>query len=364
MPIPDRDIATATQSTKQVDNVTIDAVTTDGATGHGEFRYNITKWSEWFGVYTQFAQVKIAFDVRSVWTIGKGFDADPMTKAVLDHVTGWGTDTFNSILKNMIVTRRVGGDAFAEIIRDSKTDMILNIKPLDPSTMTIVTDPKGRLIRYEQRSKTSKAIKNYKPEQIFHLMNKRIADEVHGRSDIESIHPIVLAYNETFTDMRTLMHRHVKPMRHFKLKTDNQTKINAFIAKVDDMTNKGTDMYTPMDSVEHELLTVPSNATLNPLPWLQFLSDQFYQVVGIPKIIIGADAFSESASKIAYLVFQQSVEDEQLDIEEQVWNQLTLRIELAFPASIQNELISDTNKDGQDQQTGFQPNDTTAGVGA
>ena len=67
----------------------------------------------------------------ATWSLGRGFETDPDTQAILDGITGWGEDTFNSILWNMLVTKKVMGDAFAEIIRSDETGEIINIKPLD-----------------------------------------------------------------------------------------------------------------------------------------------------------------------------------------------------------------------------------------
>ena len=349
-----------------VDDVKIALVDTDAADQDETIWIN-DKWSTYLGIYKAVPEVKTAIDMRAIWTLGKGFTADARASVILNNITGWGRDTFNGILKNMIVARRIGGDSFAEIIRDEDTGILINLKPLDPGSMRIVVDKKGIIKRYEQvlktRKKESDAIK-FKPEEIFHLVNKRVADEIHGVSDIEALQNIVLANNESFDDMRKLMHRHVKPIMGFKLDTDNTTKINAFAAKMDAVVNKGENIYIPKDTVEFELISVPANATLNPLPWREHLKNYFFQVVGIPQIILGSSGeFTESTAKIAYLAFQQSVEDEQLDIEEQVWNQLFFKIELTFPASLQNEMLSDTAKDGQTQQTGFQQSDTTMGMG-
>ena len=55
------------------------------------------------------------------------------------------------------------------------------------------------------------------------------------------------------------------------------------------------------------------------------------------------------------------MKDEQSDIVEQVWDKLQLRIKLAFPASLKNELLSDEGKDAN-QGMEFQQGDVTAGV--
>lgn len=366
----EKDIASATYGdlTAELADVIIDARETDGATGVKEYKWINTNWSQYFGYYKEIPEVKTAIDMRAIWTIGKGYKADIRTSVILDRMKGWGEDTFNSILKNMVTTKRIGGDAFAEIIREPKTDLLLNIKPLDPSTIQIIVGKNGMLKRYEQVSKlpTAKVIRTFQPNEIFHLMNKRVADEIHGVSDIEAIEKIIQASNESFVDMKKLMHRYVKPMMKFILDTDDTAKINALVTKFDEAVTKGENLFIPKGAVEQELISVPSNATLNPLPWRNHLKDYFFQVVGIPQIILGSSGeFTESTAKIAYLAFQQSVEDEQKEIEEQVYRQLYLKIELNFPATMRNEMISMQEDELKDrgQGIGFQPSDMEAGVG-
>jgi len=358
------DISSATYSdmSNVVADVTIDSESTDGATGK-ETEYICTRWGEWLGIYKNIPEVKIAFDMRAIWTIGNGYEADNTTMPILDKIQGFGTDTFNSILKNMVVVKRICGDAFAEIVRNDKGTLI-NIKPLDPSTIKVIVNNKGIIDRYEQTAKTNrkKLINTFQPNEIFHLTNKRIADEIHGVSDIEALEKIINASNESFDDIRKVMHRYVKPMMKFILDTDDTAKIDALVSKFDNAVNKGENLYIPKGTVEQELIAVPSNSTLNPLPWRDHLRNYFFQVVGIPQIILGSSGeFTESTAKIAYLAFEQSVDDEQNDIEAQFWAQVGLRIKLTFPASLRNELISDVKKDSTNGAA--QPADTTAGVG-
>jgi len=369
--MPTRDIAGASSSDMSgvVEDVTVDARTTDGATG-SETTYQCSEWSQWFGYYKTIPELKQAIDTRAMWTVGKGWTADISDTIVLERMRGWGEDTFNSILKNMIVTKRICGDAYAEIVRD-EDGTLLNIKPLDPSSIVVVADKKGMLKRYEQVNKSSKGTIKFQPKDILHLQNKRVADEIHGQSDVEAVEGIIKAHHESFEDTKKLMHRYVKPIMAFKVDTDDETKIAAFVAKMDAVVNKGENIYIPKGTVEFELVSVPSNATLNPAPWRQYLKDRFFQTVGIPQIILGSSGeFTESTAKIAYLAFQQSVEDEQLDIEQQIYRQLFIKIKLEFPATMQNEVISmkqDEMKDGAapgtPEETAFQPNDVEAGVG-
>lgn len=323
-----------------------------------EIIYQNSKWSQQYAYYCEIPELKTALDTRAIWTVGKKyntFDAD--TKVTLEDIRGYGQDTFQTIIQNAVVVKRIGGDFFAEIVRNETTRLV-NLKPLDPSRVKIICSKKGVIKRYEYISKWDGSTQKIAITDMFHLTNKRVADNIYGTSDIDAIEKIILANNQTFTDVVKLFHRFVKPICKFSIDTDDPTKINALVAKYDSIVEKGENLFIPKDTMEHELITVPSSATLSPFQWIEYLSSYFYQCCGIPKIILGsANEFSESSAKIAYLSFLQSLEEEQLYLENQCWNQLAIKIEFDLPATLQNEMISDSQKDGQNAQTGFQPND-------
>jgi len=79
-----------------------------------------TKWGQQLGYFNQIAELHAAINAKATWTIGKGFKADETTEMLLDTIKGNGMDTFNTILENMIRTYYIGGDSFAEIIRDDE----------------------------------------------------------------------------------------------------------------------------------------------------------------------------------------------------------------------------------------------------
>jgi len=159
------------------------------------------------------------------------------------------------------------------------------------------------------------------------------------------------------------MHNNVFPRWKFKLKTDDAVEIAAYKAKMDLITaTKTQNIYEPFDVSESELVTVAPNATLDPKTWIDAQGDFFYEAVGVPQIILGGSGeFTEASAKIAYLAFQQNIEEEQLFIEEQCLSQLNIVIELEFPVSLENELLSDNKKDGD--MTESKPSETTAGSG-
>jgi len=357
--MPETNIGNADYSdlTNQMVDYSVDTATTDGVNDSQETRWNNSEWSKYFGYYKQIPELTAAVDAKATWTVGKGFIADEITSMLLNTIKGWGKDTFNTILENAIRTYHIGGDSFAEIIRDPERGFVINLKPLDPSTITIVADKKGVIIRYEQESKagSKKDIKIFQPEDIFHLARNRVADEIHGVSIIPAIENIILMRNEAMSDYKRVLHRNVDPVWIFHLDTDDTSKIADFKSKMDSVRGKGENMYIPKGAVVPELVAVSGNASLNPLSWIESLNQYFFQAVGVPDIIVGSSkALTEASAKIAYLAFQQTIEEEQLFIEEQVEKQLNLVIELEFPASLENEMLSDKPQ-MEDQQQMIQP---------
>lgn len=343
--MPQTDIGSAERSgtTGYVD-YSVDTETTDGVQ-ETEYRWTNTDWSQWFGYYKNIPELQTAVDAKANWTIGAGYTADPQTMLLLDGIKGNGKDTFNTILGNLIRTYTVAGDAFAEIVTNEK-DELINLKPLDPGSITIVYNAKGRIIRYEQSSKVKKGTKKFLPEQILHLSRKRMADEIHGVSIIPAVEWIILARNEAMNDWKRVLHRNVEPLWIFHLDTDDTTKISGFKTKMDAARGNGENMYIPKGAVVPELVSTAQNAGLNPLTWIQQLNDYFFQTVNVPQIIVGsAKEFTDASAKIVYLSYEQSVKSEQLFVEEQLALQLNVLIELTFPASLQNDTISGVSQE-------------------
>lgn len=340
--MPQVDIGSADSSDIQYEyeDYAVDSEQLDGAK-EVEFKYSITDWPQWLGYYKSIPELQAAIDAKANWTIGAGFTADEITTMMLMTFRGNGKDCFNDIICNMVRTYTIAGDAFAEIIRDPDSKVLANIKPLDPSTITIVYNSKGVIVRYEQREKTKKGVISFRPDQILHLSRKRLADEIHGVSVIPAVEWIILARNEAMNDWKRVLHRNVEPMWVFHLDTDDTTQIANFKAKMDEARGNGENMYIPKGAVVPELISTAQNAGLNPLTWINQLNDYFFQAVNMPQIIVGnAKEFTDASAKIVYLSYEQAVKAEQLYVEQQILAQLNIVIELTFPASLQNDTIS------------------------
>ena len=335
----------------QIKDFSIDAVTPDGI-GYGkDTRYTNSNFDQQWGYYVGVTDIQEVIDAKARWVIGKGYTADPQTTFILDGIRGYGKDTFNTIIENMVAIAEIGEDAYSEIVRDKDKNFI-NLKPLNTGRMTLVAGSKGMLDHYEynklEKSKGEKhPFQKFEMDEVFHIPRNRRGDEIHGRSMIDVLNTLILAKQEAIADMKTLMHWHVKPRWKHKMKDDDPATMAAYKAKQDAAKAAGEDIYEPFEVVESELIAVPANATLNPMAWIAYLDAAFYKAAGVPQFIVGGGTgFTEASEKIAYLAWQQTIEKYQLFIEEQIGFQLGLAIELEFPASLENELLSDNKKDG------------------
>lgn len=363
MPIYDIANATLSDSPINVTEYVIPPTTLNAAQGSEETEYQNTKFKEQWDIFNAVPDLRSAILMKAIWTMGKGWTADAKTTVLLNHVSGAGKDTFDDILFNLVVCAKIGGDSYAEIINDSDEDL-LNLKPLDPGSIKIIVNPKGQIIRYEQTSKIKEGLKRtWKPKDIFHLSNNRIADSINGLSEIESLKKTILAEEQSFDDLLRITHQIARPMILFKLKTDNQTKINNFRTKMEEGLNKGKNLYIPDDEdlLTWEIVKLDVDAVV--LAWRQDVRNKFYRAIGLPLVIFGNAGSTESGGKIEYLAHEQVFERDQRYLEQQLLKQLKLTVNLIPPTSLLENLQRDESKDSTGS-VGFQTNDVQAGVGA
>jgi len=360
--LPTLDIGNAAISnlTSNVTNITVDSATPDTALSQDETTWQNAKWTQQWGYFMNCPEFHSAMLMKSIWTCGKGYTADAETEVVLDHLSGWGKDDFGQIIFNMDLVSRIGGDSYAEIIRDEDSGLLINLKPLDPGTIRIVVGKDGIIKRYEQilNGVTTK----FKPDEIFHLSHNRLGAQIHGISVVTPIEKTLLAENESFIDMMKIMHRQARPLVIFKLKTQDTTKINAFITKMDTAWNKGECIYIPDDEnmLSYDIVQVNVNDII--MGWRQDIKNKFYAAVGLPQVIFGGGQSTEANGKMGYLSHETVFEYEQRFLEKAIWQQLFLKINLIPPTSLLENLQADQSKD---KAQGFevQQNDVTAGSG-
>jgi len=322
---------------------TIGNADTDGVTGK-RTEWQNTKWKEQYGAFVNVGEYQNALLMKGIWNTGKGWTADSRTTIILNNLTGWGKDTWDDIIFNMDVTSMAGGDAYAQIIKVD--NIIVNLKPLNPGTMKIIVNDEGRITSYEQMSRTNEKeiVKTYKPEEIFHLSYNRIADQIHGISIYDKLKKIILADEKRFEIMQSVMAYQAVPFIIWKIKTDDQTKIDNFVTRVRTVRQKYGDLFVPDDEniATWEVVSISPGQIL--MDWGDELRNKFYRAVGLPQIVPGGgEQGTGSESRTIYLAFEQLVAQRQLYLKRQIWSQLRLEVTFNAPTTMA-ELIGDTEQ--------------------
>ena len=354
--------AVVTDLTNAIKDFSVPTATTDGPADQKETEYTNQNFPTQLGYYKNIPELKIAIDTDAEWVVGNGFETDEITTMLLDTIKGLGKETFTLILENQRRVSKIGGDSFAHIIKNDD-GILINLKPLDPHVMKTISNREGIIIRYEQISKVKKPNKKFEPEEIFHLMHNRIADEIHGTGVVDVAVEIILMRNEAMADEKRVMHRNVEPVLVIHADTDDTTAIAKIKTDWENIRKKGEVWVVPKGIIVPEFISLAPNATMNPLPWIEVLNDYFYEIVGVPKIVIGnSKNFTDASSKTVYLTWEQRVKTAQMHLEEQILSQLNIEIELVKPALLENETLAakpTAEERGLEGDQAFQPNDTT-----
>lgn len=324
--------------------------------GNEETYVYFDKAQENFGYYLNHPQVSSPINSLATWAVSRGYKAeDPTMKAQLDHVTGMGKDTFETLMWNHEVVKLAVGDAFMEVVRNKKGTIILNMIPISPERVKVVV--KGaRIIRYEIWN-GSKWVKK-KPEDILHSQNKRIGDQVHGTSLIQSNKKVIDALLEANDDERTIKHRD-KALGVVKYKTNNTSKIAYANSQIKKAVEDGDMLGMPEETAE--ILPWPSRSSEDRQSWLQYLENLNYQTGGVPRSIATSDGTSEVGGKMGHVIFEPIYTKEQKDLETDLWNQQAIKITFNRPPSLggmQPELDESKNTG----QIAIQPNDVEASM--
>jgi hypothetical protein len=349
----EKDITQTTQTDMEgkVTDFSVQGAVSDGVSQAGINYYDNPKFSEYYGYYKEIPELKKAIDAFATWVLGKGFNSEQET--MLERIDGRGDEDFLAVMWNMMVMKKVNGDSYAEIIRNERGDVV-NIKPLSPQNLRTKFNKKGIIIGYVDRVTQ----KNIAKEKILHFSNDRTADEMGGTSIIPAVKWVIDAKNEAMRDWRRISHR--STIRILYVDEDNPTRLANLKKDYAEAIRDGELMILPTkkEDANFEDLQLPPVESF--LAWLRYLDNQIFLATGVPKVIMGSvDSIPESGGKISYLTYEQIYSRETRELEADLWNQLAIRVTFNPPASIAEGVADEKST----EQTGFQPNDTIAGVG-
>ena len=325
---------------------------TDSATA-GELSYT-PDFNKWNGYYQAIPELKAVIDKFASWTFGKGIIADEKNKAKLDKIKGNGKESARIVLKNQWRVALICGDSFAHIIQDNQ-GRLTNLKPLNPQMTAIIQNSEGIIVRYDLLGVVqgkNKVIDSLDIDEVYHLSNERVADEMHGIPFPQSMETLILSRNEAIADTREFFHKNGRPMNFFEVSTQDTAKLNALETTINTAYKKCENVIIPEGILkEIKKHTTAQNEVVDPLPYIKFLVRQFVTACGMPEIIMGwGENSTEASGKISYLAFQQDIEDKQLYNEEMMKEQLGIEAELEFPADLMEAQASGVAQGMQSSQ--------------
>ncbi len=332
--------SSATDLTNEVPDYEVSWKTTDGGFTQKENKWNNPYASKYYGFYYGVGEYRAAINAFSTWVIGQGYELiTPNTN--LENINGWGEDTFQSIIWNLICVKKFNGDSYAEIVRNDKGTLI-NLKVLDPRRITHITNGEGILIEYEYRQANGKIIK-FKTYEILHFCNDRILDEPHGTSVTSAVEWAITKIQEAREDYARL--QHTSSVRIFfvdEQDTTRQTTLKTQYATA--IKNKEVMIITcKPEEASFKDLEAPNSA--NWISWLNYLEDKFYKQLGVPKVVLGGTAENtEASAKVGVISYEPIWVREITELEADIWNQLGIKIKINKQPSLMDNMQTDEAK--------------------
>jgi len=336
---------------------TVSAVALDEAGAGKETEWTNPYWEEYHGYYETIPEVNQSANSLADWTCGRGWTADQTTTLMLELISGSGEDSFDSIMKDVIVTKKINGDAYMEIVRDGP--VILNLKPLNPSRCKTVFDERGIISKYRVMQGDG-TWKDMKRKDIFHVMNRKRANQIHGTSIITSAKQDILALKEAKADYKKLLHR--STIRVCYIDAQDATTINRVRTEWKEGIDKKEILILPGKRGDFDVVDLPAPNPETFLAPIRYYEDKIFRNLGVPKVILGgSQEYTEASSKVGYLTFEQVYATEQRELEADIKAQLGIIVTFERPISLKEPVQG--SEEANTGQVGFQPNETLPTLG-
>lgn len=321
--------ATTTDFASRVPDFIVESMTLDVAKkDEGETYVYYDKATENFGYYFNHPQVASPLNAICTWAFRQGWTCEEKKmEKILKAIDGNGKETFENIIWNHANVKLGHGDAFIEIIRNDKGDLI-NLINISPERVKTVF--KGSRIKRYEIWNGNKWVKKA-PNQIFHSMSKKIGDSTKGTGYIQSNKNVNDAMIEAFEDERTIKHRD-KALGIVYYKTSNTGKITYANTQIEKAVKNGEMLGLPEDTAKIE--PYPSRSSEDRQSWLQYVENLGYQTGGVPRSIVTSDGTTEVGGISGHLIFEPIYAAEQLDMENELWQQIAIKIKFNRPPSL------------------------------
>ena len=134
-------------------------------------------------------------------------------------------------------------------------------------------------------------------------------------------------------------------------KTSNAGKITFANTQIEKAVKNGEMVGLPEDTAKIE--PYPSKSSEDRQNWLTYVEGLGYNTSGTPRSIVTSDGTSEVGGINGHLIFEPIYGKEQLDMENDFWNQLAIKIKFTRPPSLAPK--TEENAEKNTGQTSIQP---------
>ena len=324
------------------------ALDTENA-GNGETYVYFEDAMELLGYYFNIPQIHSHLDILATYVAGKGYKTEnPQDQIDLEHITGLGEDSFQSIMWNHQVVKKVVGDAFAQIITQS--GVLINLIPISPERVKVVIKG-GRILRYEIWDGSIWKILN--PTEMLHSSNNRIGDQTHGTSQIEACKWLIDALEEAQITNRKI-DRQRRALGIVEFATNDAGKISYANAAIKKAVDDGEMLGYGKDTMK--LLDFPNKGTGDGMAWIQWLENKISQNLEVPKALTTTEGLTEAGGQVGFLTFEPIYTREQADLEADLYAKLGMKITFIRPPQLGGVVADNQDKNNAGA---LQPTDTT-----
>lgn len=348
--------ATTTNLAGTVPDFIVQAKALDAVNNNGKTYWYFAEATKHYGYYLAVSEVFNCANALATWTTHRGWEcSDPYMKAQLRHVRGHGKTSFTQMMWQHVVVKKIVGDSFIECKWNEKRTVLLNMIPISPERVRLVYGEDGLLDGYEVWN--GKDWKPVKLENMLHSSNNRLADQLHGTSQLTASQRIIDYINEAIDDERIIKHRD-KALGIVYYKTDNTGKISYANQQIEKAVKNGEMVGLPEGTAKIE--AYPSRGSEDRSGWMQVLQNKFYQDFGVPRSIASSDGTSEVGGKMGHVIFEPIYTKEQKDLEDDLLNQQGIKITFNRPPSLGGLVKEEEQKNSG--QLNLQPNDSVVNL--
>ena len=340
--------ATTTDFTNLVPDFIVESMALDVANADKSETYvYYDKAPENFGYQFNHPQVASPLNAICTWAFRQGWTSeDKQMEVILPKIDGNGKETFDNIIWNHGNVKLGHGDSFCDIIRNDNGTLVnmINISPERVKTVFKST----RIVRYEVWDGKKWVKKNV--NEIFHSISKKLGDSMRGTGQIQSNKNVNDAMIEAFNDERLIKHRD-KALGIVYYKTNNEGKIKYANTQIANAVKNGEMVGLPDDTAKIE--PYPSKSSEDRQNWLTYVENLGYQTGGTPRSMVTSDGTSEVGGINGHLIFEPIYGAEQQDMENELWQQVGIKIKFNRPPSLAPK--TQENAEKNTGQTAIQP---------